>query len=178
MDVSKRKVETSMTRISSGKRINSTRDDAAGSQVSESLTTQVKGASRAARNAYDGANLARTAEAALATVSNILHEMRAIAVQAANDTLIDSDRASLQLGIQAYIDEVEHIGTSTNFANIALLDGSFLNQGIQIGAGYREAPLISIEDARAKYLGRFAVTHTERMNEHGLQTGDLRINDI
>ncbi|MBV71023.1 MAG: hypothetical protein CMH52_06690 [Myxococcales bacterium] len=178
MDVSKRKVETSMQRISSGKRINATRDDAAGSQVSESLTTQVKGASRAARNAYDGANLARTAEAALGTVSNILHEMRSIAVQAANDTLVDADRASLQLGIQAFIDEVEHIGTSTNFANIALLDGTFLNQGMHIGSGYKEAPLVSIEDTRAKYLGRFAVAQTDRMNEHGLETGDLRINDV
>jgi flagellin len=167
-----------MRNLSSGKRINRAADDAAGSQIAESFTTQVKGSTRAARNAFDGMSLAQTSEATLGSIANILHKMKELAVNAATDTLTTADRKTLQAGAQALTDEIESIGTQSNFASLSTLDGSFLDRAIHIGPNYGDAPRISIADARAQYLGRYAVRHTNAMSDEGLETGDLMVNDI
>ena len=177
MGVIHRKVSKSQQRISSGQRINVAADDAAGSQLASSIT-ELKGTSRAARNAYEGASLAKQADNALGSIAGILHNMRALAVQAANDTLLEADRQNIQVSVKGFVDEIDHIGSTTDFAGTRLLDGTYLNKGLHIGANFRENTLVSIADARATYLGRYAVSHTERMNHENLGSGELRINGI
>jgi len=178
IDSSVRRIEGNMRNLASGKRINRAADDAAAHQIAESFVTQVKGSTRAAKNAYDGIGLAQNSEAALGEIANMIHKMRELAVNAGNDTLTSADRQTLQAGAQALIDEIESIGRQTNFASQKTLDGSFLERAIHIGPGYRDAPLISIADSRARYLGRYAVRHTGPMSAVALETGDLMINDI
>ena len=113
----------------------------------------------------------------MGSIAGILHNMRALAVQAANGTLLEADRQNIQVSVQGFIDEIDHIGSTTDFAGTRLLDGTYLNKGLHIGANYGENTLISIADARATYLGRYAVGHTERMSNEDL-SGDLRINGI
>ena len=80
--------------------------------------------------------------------------------------------------LKVFVDEIDHIGSTTDFAGTRLLDGTYLNKGLHIGANFRENTLVSIADARATYLGRYAVSHTERMNHENLGSGELRINGI
>jgi flagellin len=167
-----------MRKLSSGKRITRTSDDPAASQIAESFTTQIKGSTRAARNAYDAANLARMSEASLGSIANILHKVRELAVQSGSDLMTKADRENLQVGAKALIDEIESIGENTNFAGLSVLDGSFLGKSVHIGPGYRDAQRVSIADTRAQYLGRYAITHTSRVSSEGLDTGDIFINDV
>ncbi len=115
---------TSMQRLSSGLRINSAKDDAAGLAISDRMTSQIRGLNQAARNANDGISLAQTAEGALAEVGNNLQRVRELAVQAANATNSASDRASLQAEVGQLLSELDRIATSTTFNNLTILDGS------------------------------------------------------
>lgn len=114
----------SMQRLSSGLRINSAKDDAAGLGISDRMTAQIRGMNQAARNAQDGISLAQTAEGALQETTNMLQRMREIAVQSANDTNSDDDRLSLDDEFQALALEIDRIATATEFNGVALLDGS------------------------------------------------------
>ncbi|MBU4395404.1 MAG: flagellin, partial [Proteobacteria bacterium] len=117
----------SMQRLSSGLRINSAKDDAAGLAISDRMTSQIRGLNQAGRNANDGISLAQTAEGALQETTNILQRMRELSVQSANDTNSDSDRTSLNAEVTQLKDELNRIADSTKFNGKSLIDGSMTN---------------------------------------------------
>ena len=152
-------LQTSMARLSSGLRINSAKDDAAGLAISERFTTQIRGLTQASRNANDAISLAQTAEGALASTSSNLQRIRELAVQAANASNSASDRAALQSEASQLIAEIQRVGTQTEFNGIKLLDGSFTSKAFQIGANSGETISISsIVDARTSALGNHSLT--------------------
>ena len=125
---------TSMQRLSSGLRVNSAKDDAAGLAIAERMNAQVKGLSVAARNANDGISLAQTAEGALGKVGDILQRMRELAVQSANATNSSDDRDALQAEVEQLADEVDRLSKQTSFNGKKVLDGSFTAASFQVGA--------------------------------------------
>jgi flagellin len=129
---------TSLQRLSSGLRINSAKDDAAGLAISDRMTTQISGLNQAARNANDGISLAQTTEGALQEVTNNLQRIRELAVQSANATNSDSDRAALDQEVQQRLAEIERIASQTSFNGRKVLDGSFGNASFQVGANVGE----------------------------------------
>lgn len=122
-----------MQRLSSGLRINSAKDDAAGLAISERMTTQVRGLTVAMRNANDGISLAQTAEGALGSLGNNLQRIP-VAVQARNATNSLEDRAALDAEVQQLKAEVTRVAQQTSFNGTKLLDGSFTNMAFQVGA--------------------------------------------
>ncbi|MDI9856275.1 flagellin [Comamonas sp. 17RB] len=127
-------LSTSMQRLSSGLRVNSAKDDAAGLAISERMSTQVRGLTVAARNANDGISLAQTAEGALGKVGDMLQRMRDLAVQSSNATNSASDREALQAELSQLRDEVDRVAKTTTFNGAKLLDGSFTGGVFQVGA--------------------------------------------
>jgi flagellin len=130
-------LDTSYQRLSSGLRINSAKDDAAGLQISNRLTSQIQGLDQGNRNANDGISLAQTAEGAMDEVTTMLQRMRTLAVQGANDTNTAADRTSLQTEVTALNAELDRISSQTTFGGIKLLDGTGGTSGtvkIQVGA--------------------------------------------
>lgn len=125
---------TATQRLSSGLRINSAKDDAAGLAISERMTAQVKGLDQARRNANDGISLAQTAEGALAEVGNNLQRMRELAVQAANSTNKSGDRSTIQSEINQLRDEIQRMTDQTTFNGNKLLDGTYAGKTFQVGA--------------------------------------------
>ena len=125
---------TSMQRLSSGLRVNSAKDDAAGLAIAERMNTQVRGQTVAARNANDGISLAQTAEGALGKVGDMLQRMRELAVQAGNATNSKADRAALQAEVAQLRDEVDRVAKQTSFNGTKILDGSFSGAVFQVGA--------------------------------------------
>lgn len=146
----------SMQRLSSGLRINSAKDDAAGLAISDRMTSQIRGLNQAARNANDGISLAQTAEGALQETTNILQRMRELAVQSANDTNTASDRASLQSEVNQLIAEMDRIATTTTFNGQRLLDGSFSGAQFQVGANAGETINFGINSAKSTSIGQIA----------------------
>lgn len=146
----------SMQRLSSGLRINSAKDDAAGLAISDRMTAQIRGLNQAARNANDGISLAQTAEGALQESTNILQRMRELAVQSANDTNTSSDRASLQSELSQLQAELDRIATTTTFNGQRLLDGSFSGGTFQVGANAGETITFGISSAKASSIGAIA----------------------
>ena len=151
-----RSLGQSFQRLSSGLRINSAKDDAAGMAISERMTTQVRGINQAIRNTNDGVSLAQTAEGGLQETGAILQRMRELSVQSANDTNTLKDRESIQQEVDALVDELDRIATKTTFNNQNILDGSFTGAKFHIGANSRENLSVSIKDARSDALGRMA----------------------
>jgi len=150
-------LSTSLQRLSSGLRINSAKDDAAGLAISERFTAQIRGLNQAARNASDGISLAQTGEGALAEVTNNLQRIRELAVQSANATNSASDRAALQQEVDQLVAEIDRVATQTNFNGVNLLDGSFTSQIFQVGANVGETITVSgLASARSSSLGQFA----------------------
>jgi len=143
---------TSFERLSSGLRINSAKDDAAGLSISTRLTAQTKGLNQAVRNCSDGISLSQTAEGALSETTHILQRLRELAVQSANDTNNANDRASLQAEVDQLVDEVNRIAGTTNFNGNLLLDGNFLLRDLQVGANVDETLGVSIAGASARQL--------------------------
>jgi len=144
---------TSLERLSSGLRINSARDDAAGLAISERFTAQINGQNQAVRNANDGISFSQTAEGALDEVSNLLQRVRELAVQSANDTNSASDRRALNEEVQQAISEVQRIATSTQFNDQNVLDGSLDDLVFQVGANRGQTISVSGVDARSSELG-------------------------
>ncbi len=143
----------SMQRLSSGLRINSAKDDAAGLGISDRMTSQIRGLNQAARNANDGISLAQTAEGALQETTNILQRMRELAVQSANDTNSSADRDSLQAEVSQLQSEIDRIATTTEFNGKNLLDGTLSNAIFHVGANANQTISVSIDSARASDLG-------------------------
>ena len=151
---SQSQLATSMQRLSSGLRINSAKDDAAGLAISERMSTQVRGLTVAMRNANDGISLAQTAEGALSSLGSNLQRIRELAVQSRNATNSAEDRAALDAEVQQLKAEVTRIAEQTSFNGTKLLDGTFTNMAFQVGANQGELISISgIADANVDKLG-------------------------
>jgi flagellin len=150
-------LSTAINRLSSGLRINSAKDDAAGLAISERFTAQIRGLNQAARNANDGISLAQTAEGSLGSISGNLQRMRELAVQSANATNSASDRAALQQEVAQLAAEIDRVATQTQFNGTNLLDGSFAAQQFQVGANAGQTISIAgIASARTSALGQYS----------------------
>ncbi len=160
---------TSMERLSSGMRINSAKDDAAGMQISSRLTSQISGLAVAQRNANDGISMAQTAEGAMSESTNILQRMRELALQSANGSNSADDRASLQKEVGALQTELTRIAETTSFGGQSLLNGSFGSKGFQVGSNAAETITMSLGDISADAIGG-----TERADVDGTyEAGDI-----
>ena len=148
-----RDLSTAMERLSTGKRINSAKDDAAGLGISNRMTSQVRGLNMAIKNASDGISLMQTAEGALDEVTNSLQRMRELAVQAANGTNNSLDRAALDAEVQQLKSEIDRTAKTTQFNSINLLDGTFQNKKLQIGDKANQTLNIGIQGAKVSDLG-------------------------
>lgn len=142
-------------RLSTGFRINSAKDDAAGLAISERMTSQIRGKMRGFQNTNDAVSLAQTAEAGMQEVSNLLQRMRELAVQAANDTNTASDRALIQTEIDQLLAEIDRSATETTFNGRALLDGTYSGL-FQVGANAGETISMAVGDIRTSNLGQIA----------------------
>jgi flagellin len=150
---------TSLQRLSSGLRINSAKDDAAGMAISSRMSAQINGLNQAARNANDGISLAQTAEGSLNAISDNLQRVRELAVQSANATNSASDRASIDAESQQLIAEITRVAGTAQFNGVSLLDGSFSGQAFQVGANANQTITANaISDARATALGSNILT--------------------
>ena len=148
-----RALATSMERLSTGKRINSAKDDAAGLSISNRMDAQIRGLTMAVKNANDGISLMQTAEGALDEVTNSLQRMRELAVQAVNGTNTTQDRAALDAEVQQLKSEIDRTAKTTQFNSINLLDGSFKNKELQIGDKANQVLNIGIAGAKVSDLG-------------------------
>lgn len=146
---------TSLQRLTSGLRINSSKDDAAGLAIVERLTTQVRGYNQAMRNAADGTSLAQTAEGGLDSISASLQRIRELAVQSANFTNTGADRTAIQQEVSQLKSEIDRVANQTAFNGVKLLDGTFTSAVFQVGANVGETIVVSaIVDANVVALGK------------------------
>lgn len=156
LSVSQNSLSTSLQRLSTGLRINSAKDDAAGLAISERFTSQIKGNNQAARNANDGISLAQTAEGDMAQIGNNLQRIRELAVQSANATNSASDRTALNDEVTQLVSEIDRVAKNSSFNGIKLLDGSFTAQTFQVGANATandQITVASLANAKADTLG-------------------------
>ena len=178
-----------MQRLSTGMRINSAKDDAAGLAIAQKMTADVRGLAVAMRNAGDGISMAQTAESAMGEVTNMLQRMRELSVQSANGTLTGTDRAALQAEVGQLIGEIDNIGLRTNFNGLSLLDGSARGVRLQTGSRAGETVSFSLGSTRARDLGlgsspaltatgAFEATAANLGTNQALQAGDLIINGV
>ncbi|TWH64367.1 flagellin-like hook-associated protein FlgL [Azomonas agilis] len=157
-------LSVSMQRLSTGSRINSAKDDAAGLLTSNRLTSQISGLGVAVRNANDGISLSQTAEGALQQSTTILQRMRDLAVQSANGSNSDSDRTALQKEISALQNELTRIADTTTFGGRKLLDGSFGTSNFQVGANAYETINVRLNSASAKDIGSYQVGSDDKVS--------------
>jgi flagellin len=192
LSTSQSSLATALQRLSSGLRINSAKDDAAGLAISDRFTTQIRGLNQAVRNASDGISLAQTAESALGELTNNLQRIREIAVQSANASNSASDRAALDQEVQQRLAEVERIATQTSFNSQKVLDGTFGSATFQVGANVGETITVGLSTSmRTSAVGKTAdyVNGTTQYNTtlavgqqgtgvdvaNALATGDLTV---
>ena len=178
----RREMETSMERLSSGKRINSAADDAAGLAISTRLDSQIRGMTKGIQNANDAISLTQTAEGAQVEITEMLQRIRELAIQASNSTNNDTDRGSLDSEVQQLLSEIDAIATSTNFNGKSLLNGSF-KADIQIGAEVERQMSFSIDSAKIADLGltgpagnSYTSLVSDRVSLSAMAAGDIRIN--
>ncbi|NUP90295.1 MAG: flagellin [Candidatus Sumerlaeia bacterium] len=170
-----------LERLSSGLRINRAGDDAAGLAISENLRAQVRGLRQAVRNAGDGLSLVGTAEGALNETTNIIQRIRELAIQAANGTNSDANRDSIQNEVNQLIDELDRIGNTTQFNGRNLLDGSFSDVVLHVGANQNQTLSVSIGDVRASSLGAVATVDGNQIAtavNSAADLADLSINGV
>ena len=148
-----RQMSTAMERLSTGKRINSASDDAAGLSISSKMTSQVRGLQMAVKNANDAISVTQTAEGAMTEISTILQRMRELSVQAASDSNDAADRVTLQAEVTQLSEEIDRIATTTQFNGINVLDGGFSDKQFQIGANAGQTMDISVGSMQASVLG-------------------------
>ena len=152
-------LNVSIQRLSTGSRINSAKDDAAGLQISNRLTSQINGLDVAAKNANDGISIAQTAEGAMQESTNIMQTMREKALQSANGTNSADDRAAIQKEVSALSTELDRIANTTSFGGQKLLDGSFGSRALQVGSEAGETINLSLNSTKATDLkGQVAAT--------------------
>ena len=157
LNTSQSALASSLQRLSSGLRINSAKDDAAGLAISERFTTQIRGLNQATRNANDGISLAQTGEGALAEITANLQRIRELAVQSANATNSASDRAALDLEVQQRIAEIDRTATQTSFNGQKIIDGTFGTAAFQVGANVGETISVGLSTSmRSTAIGKTA----------------------
>ena len=164
LGVSQSSVATSLQRLSSGLRINSAKDDAAGLAIADRMTAQIRGINQATRNANDAISLAQTAEGALVETTNALQRIRELAIQSANDTNSASDRSALQSEVSLLQQEINRIANTTQFNGKTLLDGNFSGQYFHVGANANQTIGVSISGAKATSIGDNRVAETGTLN--------------
>ncbi|MBA3034112.1 MAG: hypothetical protein KKF85_13995 [Gammaproteobacteria bacterium] len=160
LNTSQSALATSLQRLSSGLRINSAKDDAAGLAISDRMTSQIRGLNQAARNANDGVSLAQTAEGGLAEVGNNLQRIRELAIQSANATNTASDRASLNAEVTQLLAEISRVATTTQFNGQNILDGTFTSAQFQVGANANQTITASTGNSQTTALGAYQQTGT------------------
>jgi len=189
LNTSQSALSTALQRLSSGLRINSAKDDAAGMAIASRMTSQINGLNQAARNANDAISLTQTAEGGLATATDLLQRMRELAVQSANSSNSDADRVSLQSEVSQLRSEIDRIAKSTAFNGINLLDGSFSAQTFQVGANSTvndRVQINSITNMQSSSLGAGAGGGTASLTSgttagsdlKALAAGDLTLNGV
>lgn len=179
LDASLRDNQVSLQRLSSGLRVNSAKDDAAGIAISTRFSTQVEGLAVGIRNAGDGVSLAQTAEGALGSMTKALQRMRELALQSANATNSDVDRIALNAEVSQLKSEIDRISENTNFNGTKLLDGSFSSANFQIGANEGEALNFSINKTSSNTLGMGIDSGISSFStSSALSKGDLIINGV
>lgn len=168
-----------LQRLSSGLRINSAKDDAAGLAISERFTTQIRGLNQAIRNSNDAISLAQTAEGALNEYGNILQRVRELAVQSANATNSASDRKALQGEVNQMLAELQRVATTTQFNGQNIIDGTFTGAQFQVGANANQTIIVNVANSQTEALGSYQVGDTaQAVSASALVGGDLTINGI
>ncbi|MDH5571158.1 MAG: flagellin [Gammaproteobacteria bacterium] len=160
-------LQVSLQRLSSGLRINSAKDDAAGLAIAERFTSQIRGLNQAVRNANDGISLAQTAEGALAEGGNILQRIRELAVQSANATNSATDRQALQSEVGQLVSELDRIATATEFNGQKLLDGTFGSAIFQVGANANQTIQTTTGNFRSSQYGNYRIEGVETTGTAG-----------
>jgi len=153
LSINGRKLSTAMERLSTGSRINSAADDAAGLGIATRMTTQARGLQAAIRNANDVISVVQTAEGAMSEVGDILQRMRELSVQSASDQNSSTDRSYLQAEVSQLSAEIDRIASTTQFNSMNLLDGSYANKSFQIGANQGQTLGLSVGSMKASALG-------------------------
>jgi len=182
LNMSQTSLATSLQRLSSGLRINSAKDDAAGLAISARMTSQINGLNQASRNANDGISLAQTAEGGLQSVTESLQRMRELAVQASNATNTATDRAALQQEVDQLVQQINTVASQTAFNGVKLLDGTFNSQAFQIGANSGETISVSsIASAKADALGvgttsSYSTSLSATVTGGAVSTGGITVN--
>jgi len=173
-------LSTSMERLSTGLRINSAKDDAAGLAISSRMTSQLRGYAMALRNANDGLSMAQTAEGALGQITNMLQRMRELAVQASNGAMSGNDRNNLQYEVDQLKAEINNIALKTNHNNIKLLDGSANTIRLQTGTNAPDSMTVGFQSVQTKDIGQGAVPalSSNAVTTTALSSGDLLINGV
>ncbi|HTD06443.1 flagellin [Undibacterium sp.] len=161
-------VATALQRLSSGLRINSAKDDAAGLAIASRMTSQINGLDQAGRNANDGISLAQTAEGGLSTTGDLLQRMRTLAVQAANGTNSASDRASIQSEVSQLQQEVNRVANTTQFNGQNILDGSLSNAQFQVGANANQTINFSVGSSSANAIGNNTLSTNNQATAGGI----------
>ncbi len=164
LDASGKSLSTSLARLSSGLRINSAKDDAAGLAISNRFTAQIRGLNQAVRNANDGISLSQTAEGALQESGELLQRIRELAVQSANGSQSGTERAALQAEVSQLQQELNRIAESSTFGGRKLLDGSFGTETFPVGPNANETIAISLSNARATNIGANTVAANGTLN--------------
>ena len=173
---SQQMLATSLQRLSSGLRINSAKDDAAGMAIAERFKTQIRGLNQAVRNANDGISLSQTAESAMGEVVNNLQRIRELAVQSANATNSDEDRDALNEEVQARLAEIDRIATQTTFNGRRVLDGSFGTAVFQVGANVGETISISLDSGvRITQIGHIATETGTEVTDDAMTAGGMTL---
>jgi len=160
LDRNQQSLATSLQRLSSGLRINSAKDDAAGLAISDRFTAQIRGLNQAVRNANDGISLSQTAEGALQETGSLLQRIRELSIQSANGSQSSVERSALQAEVSQLQQEINRIAETTTFGGRTLLDGTFGTESFQVGANANETISISLTNSRATAIGANTVTNT------------------
>ena len=153
LNINNRHLSTAMERLSTGNRINSASDDAAGLAISTRMESQIKGLNMAVKNAHDGISVISTAEGAMEEITSMLQRMRELSIQSANDTNSEKDRKYLQDEVDQLIREIDRVSETTQFNSMNILDGSWDCKVFQIGANKGQIMNVSIGSMSTKVLG-------------------------
>jgi flagellin len=170
-----------MERLSSGKKINSAADDAAGFAIAERMTAQIRGLNMATKNANDGLSMLGVIENATNDVTDMLHRMRELAIQATNDTNSDEDRAFLQLEVAQLIKEIDRVADDTQYNGQTVLDGTFLSKSIQVGTEKGQTITFSVNGTGTDNIGSKDVNGAFTATDVGTatdRTDDVKSIDI
>ena len=160
LTVNNRSLENTMQQLSTGKRINSAADDAAGLAISNKMTSQIRGLNQAVRNANDAISVAQTAEGAVQEITNMLQRMRELSVQSVNDSNSSADRSALQAEVTELIEDIGRVASDTQFNNMAILTGSAGTSGVmtfQVGANSGQTITVTMESMTTSALAVSAV---------------------